>query len=97
MSMNPAKAALVLTALLLSSLTLGGCAVSMADLPLVGTPADAPGRPKEAGAYLPVGEVPQDRDEATLEPAQRAKIQAELIAARDRQASSSAAQSSSPK
>ncbi len=44
----------VLGALLLSALALGGCSSSIADLPLIGTPADAPGRPKDAGGYLPV-------------------------------------------
>jgi hypothetical protein len=88
------KRALALGALLLSALALGGCSISIADLPLVGTPADAPGRPKEAGAYLPVNELPPDRDEAAMDPAQRAKIQNELVAARDRQASALAAKDS---
>ena len=34
-------------ALLVSALALGGCATSIADLPVVGTPADAPARPKD--------------------------------------------------
>ena len=78
-----------MAALLLSALTLGGCSTSIADMPLVGTPADAPERPKEAGTYLPVHDLPPDRDEAAMAPAERAKIQAELLAARDRQASAS--------
>ncbi len=53
-------------ALLLSALALGGCSISIADLPLVGTPADAPARPKETGAYLPVNELPPDREEAAM-------------------------------
>ena len=61
-------------ALLSSALALGGCSTSIADLPLVGTPADAPARPKEAGAYLPVHDLPPDRDEAEMAPAERAKI-----------------------
>ena len=77
-------------ALLLSALALGGCSSSIADLPLVGTPADAPVRPKETGAYLPVHDLPPDRDEAALPPAEQAKIEKELIAARDRQASTAA-------
>jgi hypothetical protein len=75
-------------ALLASALALGGCSTSIADLPALGTPADAPARPKEAGGYLPVHDLPPDRDEAAMKPAEQAKIQAELIAARDRQASS---------
>jgi hypothetical protein len=83
--------ALVLGTLLSSALALGGCATSIADLPLIGTPADAPARPKEAGGWLPVHDLPPDREEAALPPAERAKIAAELAAARDRQASAAAA------
>jgi hypothetical protein len=82
---------LAVAALLLSTLAVGGCSISIADLPLVGTPADAPARAKETNPYLPVGESPPDRDEATMAPADRAKIKAELLAARDRQASATAA------
>jgi hypothetical protein len=91
------KKALVLGALLTSALALGGCSISIADLPLVGTPADAPERPKEAGAYLPVHDLPPDREEAAMPPGERAKIQDELIAARDRQASAPAAKASAGK
>ena len=87
MSMDRNKRALTLGALLLSALALGGCSSSIADMPLVGTPADAPARPKDAGAYLPVHDLPPDRDEAVIPPAERAKIEKELAAARDRQAS----------
>ena len=80
------KRALVLGAVLLSALALAGCTSQIADLPLVGTPADAPARPKEQGAFLPVNDLPPDRDEAAMDPKERAKLQAELIAARDRQA-----------
>jgi hypothetical protein len=83
--------------LLLSALALGGCSMSIADLPLVGTPADAPERPKEVGAYLPVHDLPPDRQEAALAPAERAKIAAELAAARDRQASTATAKDSAAK
>jgi hypothetical protein len=79
--------ALVGGALLLSALALGGCSTSIADLPLVGTPADAPARPKDAGAYLPVEDLPPARSDAAMAPAERAKLKAELVAARDRQAS----------
>jgi hypothetical protein len=82
--------ALAAAALLLSALALGGCSTSIADLPLVGTPADAPARPKEAGGYLPVHDLPPNRDEAALPPAEQAKIQSELAAARDRQAAAAA-------
>src|SRR5216684_1794093 len=75
MSVDRKKRALALGALLLSALALSGCSISIADLPLVGTPAEAPARPKEAGAYLPVNELPPDREEAAMPPAERAKIQ----------------------
>jgi hypothetical protein len=76
--------------LLLSALALGGCSSSIADLPSLGMPEDAPARPKEAGAYLPVHDLPPDREAAAMPPAERAKIEAELLAARDRQASATA-------
>jgi len=40
----------------------------------------------EPGSYLPVHDLPPDRDQAVIPPDQRAKIEAELAAARDRQA-----------
>jgi hypothetical protein len=91
------KRALAWGVLLLSALTLGGCSISIADLPLVGTPADAPARAKETGAYLPVNQLPPDRDEAAMNPAERAKIQSELVAARERQASAAATKDSAAK
>jgi hypothetical protein len=72
-------------AALLLALALGGCSISIADLPL-GSPADAP-HAKDTGTYLPVNELPPDRDETAMNPAERAKIRDELVAARERQAS----------
>src|ERR1700743_1874457 len=86
MSVDRGKRALVWSALLLSALALGGCATSIADLPLVGTPADAPARSKAAGHYLTVEDLPPKRDEAVIAPDEQARIKAELLAARDRQA-----------
>jgi hypothetical protein len=80
-----------MAALIVSALALGGCSTSIADLPGIGTPADAPQRPKEAGSYLPVHDIPPDRNEAALKPAEQAKIEAELRAARDHQAATAAA------
>jgi hypothetical protein len=76
----------IAVALIMSALAVSGCTSSIADLPLVGTPSDAPERPKEPGAYLPVNDLPPERDEQVLDPKERARIQAELTAARDRQA-----------
>jgi hypothetical protein len=97
MLLDRKKRVLALGALLASVLALGGCSTSIADLPLVGIPADAPPRPKEVGAYLPVHDLPPDREEGALAPAERAKIQSELIAARDRQASAAAAKAAASK
>src|SRR5713226_5323595 len=83
--------------LLIAALALGGCSTSIADLPLVGTPADAPARPKEAGVYLPVHDLPPDREESAMAPAERAKVKSELIAARDRQESAAAAKAAAAK
>jgi hypothetical protein len=89
------KVALVAGALLLA-LPVGGCSTSIADLPLIGTPADAPPRPKEVGAYPAVHDLPQDRPEAAMDTAERNKVANELIAARDRQAATGAAQNPAP-
>ena len=78
-----------IAALCALAFALGGCSTQIADMPGVGLPADAPERPKEAGGYLPVHDLPPDRDEAAIKPAELAKIQSELTAARDRQATAS--------
>ena|ERR1700736_4516492 len=87
---------LVAGALVAWALALAGCSTSIADLPIIGTPADAPARPKEPGSYLPVNNLPPDRDEEAMDPATRAKIKAELAAARDRQAAAAAAANGNP-
>jgi hypothetical protein len=97
MSVDRTKRLLVAGALALSALALGGCSISIADLPLVGTPADAPERSKEADPYLPVEDLPPGRDQATIAPADRDKMKAELLAARDRQASATAAKDAAAK
>jgi hypothetical protein len=89
MSVDRAKTRLA--ALALSALALGGCSVSLSDLPLVGTSADGSEHTKPADPFLPVEDLPPGRDEATMPPADRAKMKAELLAARDRQASATAA------
>jgi hypothetical protein len=88
---------LAMGALFASALAVGGCSTTIADLPGVGVPADAPARPKEVGTYLPVHDLPPDRDEAAIKPAEQQRIQAELIAARDRQATSAAAKNGAAK
>jgi hypothetical protein len=75
-----------LAALAMLALLLGGCATSIADLPLIGVPADAPNRPKEPNAYPAIHDMPADREQAVLDPSEQARIEKELKAARDRQA-----------
>jgi hypothetical protein len=96
MSVDRTKRALVWGALLTWALALGACS-SIADLPLIGTPANAPAAPKEAGSYLPVEDLPPGRGEPVIAPDQQAKIKAELLAARERQASTPAAKDSTTK
>lgn len=79
-------------ALLALGLILGGCASTIADLPVVGAPAGLPARSAQPGEYLPVHDIPVARSkDATLAPADRAKLEADLIKARDRQAVASPA------
>ena len=83
--MDRTRTLLAAGTLVLSVLALGGCSIPIADLPSIGTTADAPG--KQAEPYLPVEDLPPSRDQATIAPADRDKMKAELLAARDRQAS----------
>lgn len=77
----------VFAGLTLVALTLGGCSIPMADLPLVGLPANTPARPATPAEYLPVHDMPAPRRETVLNPAQQEKLEKDLVAARDRQAS----------
>ncbi|WP_407181523.1 hypothetical protein [Bradyrhizobium sp. STM 3562] len=87
MSVGRHTTVLALGMLALSAFVLAGCSSPIADMPSLGTPADASAHAKDSGTYLPVHDLPPDRDEAVIPPDQRAKIEAELIKARDRQAS----------
>jgi hypothetical protein len=91
MSVGLHKRMLIAGALLACALALAGCSTSIADLPIVGTPADAPARPKEPGSYLSVNDLPPERDESAMDQATRDKMRAELLAARERQAAAAAA------
>lgn len=64
---------------------LSGCASSIADLGGSDT-----GRPKEPTSYLPVHDLPPNRSEQAMQPAEQAKLEDELKAARDRQATAAA-------
>lgn len=76
------KRPLICGALLMAVLVMSGCSSQFADM----TPADAQAHVREPGSYLPVHDLPPERDQAIISPEQRAKIEAELAAARDRQA-----------
>lgn len=74
-----------------AALPLASCSVPIADLPAIGVPADAPARPKDPGSFPAVHDMPPDRSEPALAPAEQAQIENELAAARDRQAREAAA------
>ena len=78
-------AALAAGALLLSSLSLGGCAISIAGSSLMDARAEALPVPK-ASAYPPLEDLPPKRTAAAMTTDERLKLTKELIAARDRQA-----------
>ena len=80
------RRAWAVAALLMAAPALGGCATSIADIPVIGVPSDAPARPKEVSAYPAVHDLPAPREQDAMDPAEQAKIEKELVAARDRQA-----------
>lgn len=65
---------------------LGGCSIPLSDLPVVGLPAGAPARPAEQAAYPAVHDIPAARTEQPLDPADQAKMESDLVKARERQA-----------
>jgi hypothetical protein len=71
-------------ALALLSLSLGGCSTSIADLP-IGTPPDTPERATDVPDYPAVHDLPAPRDHAAMNSAEQARIEKELIAAREHQ------------
>jgi len=73
-------------ALILFGCALSGCSIPVADLPVIGLPAGAPARPADPAAYPAVHDMPAARTEPILDPADQAKIETDLIHARDRQA-----------
>jgi hypothetical protein len=83
---NKQITALAAGALLLLSLSLGGCATSNAGSSLEGAKAEAPAR-----IYPAVEDPPPKREKPAMTPDERLKLQKELIAARDRQAAAAKA------
>jgi hypothetical protein len=76
--------ALTAAALLLSSLSLGGCATSTAGSSLMDARAEA--APPKTSVYPLVEDLPPKREKPAMTPDEQLKLQKELIAARDRQA-----------
>jgi len=71
---------------LLLSLLLGGCATSTAGSSLMDARAEA--APPKTSIYLPVEDLPPQRETPAMTPDERLKLQKELSAARERQAPS---------
>ena len=78
------------------ALALAGCSIPIADLPIVGLPANTPARPATPAEYPAVHDIPAARSEAVLTPEQQDKIEKDLVAARNRQASGAQKASQSP-
>jgi hypothetical protein len=73
-------------ALLLLSLSLGGCATSTTGSSPMDARAEIAATPPKTVAYLPVGDMPPDRETPTMTTDETSKLKKELLAARDRQA-----------
>src|SRR3984885_14207435 len=77
--------ALAAAALLLSSLSLGGCATSSAGSSLMDARAEEPGHPKTTG-YPDVEDVPPRPEKPAMTADEQLKLKKDLSATRDRQA-----------
>jgi hypothetical protein len=73
--------------IVLLAAALGGCSIPLAD---IGSSGEG-GPPKDTSGFPVVTALPAPRDQGALQPAERSKIQNELIAARDAQAAAAAA------
>ena len=79
----------------LSGQARGGCATSIAGSSLMDARAEVPAPPKTS-VYLPVEDLPPKRAKPAMTADERSKLQKELIAARDRQASKARGSAESP-
>ena len=82
---NERRTRLAAAALLLLSLSLGGCATATGGSSLMDARAEVAAPPKTS-AYLPVEDMPPDRQTPTMTTDETSKLKKELLAARDRQA-----------
>jgi hypothetical protein len=83
--------ALAAGALLLSNISLGGCATSTAGSSQMDARAEAPMVPRTS-VYPALEDPAAKREKTAMTPAERLKLQKELIAARDRQAAAGKAE-----
>jgi len=81
--------------LLLLSLSLGGCVTTSPSSSVMDARAEAPA-PAIAGAYLPVEDLPPNREAPTMTTDAQAKLKKELVDARNRQAAVAKAKNGSP-
>ena len=79
-------AALAVPVLVLCSLSLDGCATSTIGSSPMNARAEVPAHPNVSG-YLAVEDLPPKGEKTTMTADERLKLQKDLIAARDRQAS----------
>lgn len=75
--------------LVAAALALGACSIPLSDLSSFG--GSDPSKEKDADGYLAVNATPTGREEKAMEPSERAKVESELVAARERQAAAAAA------
>jgi hypothetical protein len=87
---NGQVTALAATAALLFTVSLGGCATSTARSSLMDAWAEIPTPPKASG-YLPVEDLPQNRQIQIMTADEQSRLKKELIAAHDRQAAAAKA------
>jgi hypothetical protein len=79
-------------ALVLMAGAVSACAAQLASLPGIGEPAGVPERPATPAEFPAVHDMPPPRDTPPLTAAERAKIEADLTGARDRQEAEAAAE-----
>jgi hypothetical protein len=90
MSIAYVKRRVPATAVLVLTVSLGGCATSIAGSSLMDARAEAPAPPKTSG-YLPVEDLPQNRQIQIMTADEQSRLKKELIAAHDRQAAAAKA------
>jgi hypothetical protein len=95
-ALNARKMSAMVAALLLSTLSLGGCATSTAGSSLMDARAEAPASEKTSSDYPPVEVVPAARDQPVMTAAERSKLKKDLLALRDRQAAAAKSRGPAP-